>query len=734
MATATAVEIEPRARLQLAIVVILRSLFCCVCIFALNRVVELGTSPTVLAIAAGLGVVAATYFAFSRLRTLGLLSLLIAVSAAYRILAWTLEQVPPTIFPRLFTIPDLVAHGNLVGIFAVLAIVSTWFFWRSAHGLTLELLLLSFAAVTVVAGHRNFHFDRPQEINSLAWAFGTTPLTMLIAIGAATILALLSFTLVANFPGAPAAWRGNAKIKVHNRRAAIRGLLFGGLLLVAIVGFVGRLTYVAFYAEAGARAGTGVGEENREQMSPLNFNSRLGGNNFPTALVRLEGDYKENPFSPVLYFRESALSEFNGHEMVIAEPRFDTDVARISPDDAYTGSEDVSLDFRVPLTQSVFLLAETKTAFAIDYPLSIRQLKNPDPGRFKAAFRAYSVVPTYKLDTLDEREVGDPRWDEETKAHYLRTHPDYRYTEFAKQLTAGIPSDVAKALAIKDWFSANAIYTLTPDREIKPGEDPVAPFLFGDRRGYCVHFAHAMVYLMRALGIPARIGTGYLTDLSQSLDGHILLRVNDRHAWAEIYIKDKGWVPFDPQPQHVENHGETPVDMKLLQELMNMVGPGEEVLPKDIAKDEPGAKLPNVWETPDPEVFAALITGLVLLLIAIKLFLFWGWRLFSDPTRRARMNYIARVARLWDMGIRRHAGETREEFRARVAEVLRVDALDVTPSISQIAYAPSPRFDSPADPRMVFKKIPTEIISRWRIVLALLNPASAVMFLKRGRW
>ena len=37
-----------------------------------------------------------------------------------------------------------------------------------------------------------------------------------------------------------------------------------------------------------------------------------------------------------------------------------------------------------------------------------------------------------------------------------------------------------------------------------------AAFLFGNFTGYCVHSAHASVYLWRSLGLPARIGTGYL--------------------------------------------------------------------------------------------------------------------------------------------------------------------------------------------------------------------------------
>ena len=71
--------------------------------------------------------------------------------------------------------------------------------------------------------------------------------------------------------------------------------------------------------------------------------------------------------------------------------------------------------------------------------------------------------------------------------------------------------------------------------------DPTADFLFGDRTGYCVHFAHAAVLLWRALGIPARVGTGYRTEED---DRHgsstILIRASDAHAWPELYLDGIG--------------------------------------------------------------------------------------------------------------------------------------------------------------------------------------------------
>ena len=63
-----------------------------------------------------------------------------------------------------------------------------------------------------------------------------------------------------------------------------------------------------------------------------------------------------------------------------------------------------------------------------------------------------------------------------------------------------------------------------------------------DRRGVCQDFAHVMLGLCRALGIPARYVSGYLYDDSA---GH-LRGAQASHAWCEIWLPDRGWFGLDP--------------------------------------------------------------------------------------------------------------------------------------------------------------------------------------------
>jgi transglutaminase-like putative cysteine protease len=104
-------------------------------------------------------------------------------------------------------------------------------------------------------------------------------------------------------------------------------------------------------------------------------------------------------------------------------------------------------------------------------------------------------------------------------------------------------ADMAIAQRALRLFRASFGYTLeTP----LPGRNAVDEFLFDTRAGFCEHFASAFVVLMRAAGVPARVVTGYAGGYRNPIGGYWLVRNSDAHAWAEIWLDDRGWVRMDP--------------------------------------------------------------------------------------------------------------------------------------------------------------------------------------------
>ena len=77
-------------------------------------------------------------------------------------------------------------------------------------------------------------------------------------------------------------------------------------------------------------------------------------------------------------------------------------------------------------------------------------------------------------------------------------------------------------------------------------ENPIDQFLFEHKEGFCEHYATAFVYLMRAAEIPARVVTGYQGIEQNEIGDYYIVRQSNAHAWAEVWLDNKGWVRIDP--------------------------------------------------------------------------------------------------------------------------------------------------------------------------------------------
>lgn len=96
---------------------------------------------------------------------------------------------------------------------------------------------------------------------------------------------------------------------------------------------------------------------------------------------------------------------------------------------------------------------------------------------------------------------------------------------------------------ILNWYKKeNFVYTLAPG---KLGNNRVDEFLFQSKQGFCEHYASSFVLLMRYVGIPARVVTGYQGG-EMAPDGQSWeVRQLDAHAWAEVYQQGH-WQRIDP--------------------------------------------------------------------------------------------------------------------------------------------------------------------------------------------
>src|SRR6516225_3230015 len=177
-------------------------------------------------------------------------------------------------------------------------------------------------------------------------------------------------------------------------------------------------------------------------------------------------------------------------------------------------------------------------------------LKNP--------FRNFAAVRYLGISRLPPRDAAKLRaagtaYPTGIASAYLQlpARLDRRIPELAREVTKKSPTPFDKALRIESYLRGSYAYTLNLTG--KPGQDPLAHFLFETRAGHCEYFASAMAIMLRTLGIASREVNGFLPGEYNDLAGDYIVRASDAHSWVEVYFPGEGWQVFDPTPSNIEN-------------------------------------------------------------------------------------------------------------------------------------------------------------------------------------
>lgn len=166
-------------------------------------------------------------------------------------------------------------------------------------------------------------------------------------------------------------------------------------------------------------------------------------------------------------------------------------------------------------------------------------------GSFRLPFPLLSRIGYKALSVLSKDSAGEvlPQY---LEASYLEKSGEAeKIRSLAASVTKGASADIEKAEAIEEHLRSGYAYSLDPGGS---SSTPLEDFLFRTKKGYCEHYATAMVMLLRLEGIPARLVTGFLHGEWNSLGGYLIVRQQDSHSWVEAYIQGRGWVRFDPTP------------------------------------------------------------------------------------------------------------------------------------------------------------------------------------------
>ncbi len=167
------------------------------------------------------------------------------------------------------------------------------------------------------------------------------------------------------------------------------------------------------------------------------------------------------------------------------------------------------------------------------------------------------------------------------KPELLRTagtdYPTWALVKYT-QLPSSLPPRVRELSAIlteeedNPYDKAKAVETflrgMTYNLEIDPppfGADGVDYFLFESKEGYSEYFGSAMAVMLRSVGIPARMISGYSTGDKVPDEDIYIVRDSHSHGWVEVFFPNYGWIPFEPTPgralpiNYVQDPSDTPV-------------------------------------------------------------------------------------------------------------------------------------------------------------------------------
>lgn len=120
-----------------------------------------------------------------------------------------------------------------------------------------------------------------------------------------------------------------------------------------------------------------------------------------------------------------------------------------------------------------------------------------------------------------------------------------RVARLARRVTADAPTTYDAVRAIEHWMAAHTTYT-TDIPPLPAGADAVDQHLFVDRKGFCVQIATSTAAMLHAVGVPVRLGVGFVPGEASLLGRSYTVRQKDAHAWVEVWFPGVGWQAFDP--------------------------------------------------------------------------------------------------------------------------------------------------------------------------------------------
>ncbi len=202
-----------------------------------------------------------------------------------------------------------------------------------------------------------------------------------------------------------------------------------------------------------------------------------------------------------------------------------------------------------PLPNLIFAGGDPQEVYVAADQIVIDSTEGIRVGEPLQAGMVYSVVSTRQDFDPQELRAAGRSYPAHILDRYLQL-PDTvseRTRRLAEELTRGAATPYDQVVLIRDWLLDAIPYDYFPPPQA-PGSDAVDQFLFVDQQGVCEQYVSAMIVMLRHLGVPARLVSGFGSGTYNQLTAYYEVRALDAHSWVEVFFPGFGWVPFDPTP------------------------------------------------------------------------------------------------------------------------------------------------------------------------------------------
>ena len=269
--------------------------------------------------------------------------------------------------------------------------------------------------------------------------------------------------------------------------------------------------------------------------------------------------------------------------------------------------------------------------------------ENKAPTGGTAIYRTVSALPDFSPQSL-ARSASRAN----TDSRYLEISPSLEALRpAAEAITGGASTELERMRRIVTYLNVEYGFDVEAVDQLSLGASPV-DFLAVRSTGTSMDFGTATVLLARAAGIPSRLATGYLPGSFEPLTGAYEVRSSDRHAWAEAFLGDSGWVPFDGTPSEaVAAFRQGGTYRRVSTRALFGRAYGDEVFESIRSSPQWMSRLLKRGLEGDSLRLAGLALGAILLVAGT----YFAWRLTPKPARRSRPTPYSRLA-----------GETRSQL------------------------------------------------------------------------